>query len=125
MNEFWIGLLALPALAVAGALVWAAWTAAAWVYINWFDPSLTSGRYAYAYQVTSATGHLAQQLIGVNFIESRYRGKKYTYRLEFNGFEKLELKAEFKGRGSSWGKWAEWDTDTAEALDKTPGGSDR
>jgi hypothetical protein len=122
---FWLGLAALPALLIAAAIVYSAWAAALWAYHEWFDPSRTDRRHAYAYQVTSATGHLAQRLIGATFIESRYRGKEYTYRIEFNGVEKVRLTAKYKGHGDGFGTWASWDNGTAEELDKTPGGSDR
>lgn len=114
-----IGVSILPATALAALLIWMVLMGSISVYRRFLSWKLTPLKRCYAYQVTSASGRLADGLIGSVFVERRNLGPEHTFFIEHNGESSTCATAtRVPGGGTYRGQW---DHETAQILDgETP-----
>lgn len=110
-----IGAGILPAAAVVALAIALAVSGSIGFYRRFLSWKLTPMKRCYAYQVTSASGRLADGLIGAVFVERRNLGPEHTFFIEHNGESSTYASAtRVPGGGTYRGQW---DHETAQILD--------
>lgn len=120
MPDYLLGLLTIPALAIAFAVVYAAVAAARWVRDEFLTHNPRFGRRVYAYRITAISGHLSHDLIGAVFTERRNLGPEHTYLISFDGMRDTMATATRLPGGGRYrhNSDVDWDEETLVTMDE-------
>ncbi|MCU6480486.1 hypothetical protein [Arthrobacter sp. A2-55] len=121
MNNFWLGLAAIPLSVLSCMLVYLAFSAVIWIRLRLLGTTPRAGQRVHAYKVTSIVQdplYRADKLLGSIFVERRDLGAQHVYRVEHEDSSCSVLTVKRLPGAGIWmgaGSAVHWDGNTVEA----------